>query len=162
MLRFLAKAGIFFLGIYILYSFWHYVAMTGLQSKVEQQITTSINDVELLTAVAQTSEEQRVGLGGRPGLAPNQAMLFPLAQPQALPIWMKDMRFPIDILWLDQDGKVIYALQNVPPCQSDQPCTVYTPPQPANFVLEVPAGFVQDHGIELYNSQLQIRSPANH
>jgi uncharacterized membrane protein (UPF0127 family) len=162
MIRFLVKVGVFFLGIYILYSFWHYVAMTGLQSRVEQQITTSINGVELLTAVAQTPTEQQVGLGRRPGLAPNQAMLFPLPSPQPLSIWMKDMRFSIDILWLDQDGKVIYALQNVPPCQPDQPCTVYTPPQPANFVLEVPAGFIQDHGIELYNSQLQIVSPANY
>lgn len=61
-------------------------------------------------------------------------------------IWMKDMRIPIDIVWLDKDKKVVYIIQNAQP---ETPVkTVYRPPQPARYVLELPAGSVKQVAIK--------------
>lgn len=61
-------------------------------------------------------------------------------------IWMKDMNFPLDLLWLDSDKKVVYIVKNAPP--EDPARTVYIPKDPALYVLELPAGSVQKAGIK--------------
>jgi hypothetical protein len=61
-------------------------------------------------------------------------------------IWMKDMKFPLDLVWLDSSKKVVYIVKNAPP---ENPAnTVYVPKDPALYVLELPAGSVQKAGIK--------------
>lgn len=61
-------------------------------------------------------------------------------------IWMKDMNFPLDIIWLNSEKKVVYIVMNAPP--EDPSSTVYTPKDPARYVLELPAGSVKKAGIK--------------
>lgn len=60
-------------------------------------------------------------------------------------IWMKDMNFPIDIIWLNSEKKVVYIVMNAPP--ENPSSTVYVPRDPARYVLELPAGSVKAAGI---------------
>ncbi len=92
------------------------------------------------------SREQ--GLMQRDGLKPGQGMLFLFDSPGRFSFWMKNMKFPIDILWLDSSGQVVYLANKVPPCQ-DTPCAVYTPDFDATYVLEIPAGDALVHSIGL-------------
>ena len=64
---------------------------------------------------------------------------------------MKDMKFPLDIIWFSSDRKVVYIKQNLLPCSPDN-CPVFTPPVDALYVLEVNAGFVETHNILLDDS----------
>jgi uncharacterized membrane protein (UPF0127 family) len=89
--------------------------------------------------IARTPETRERGLMGRDGLKPGTGMLFVFDTPGRYGFWMKNMKFPIDILWLDSDRKVVHIAGNVPPCQSD-PCPVYTPLSEARYVLEIPSG----------------------
>ena len=94
--------------------------------------------------VTKKADQQR-GLQGRTGLGQNQGMLFVFTKDERYRFWMKDMKFPIDILWLDSQGLIVSVSENAPVCLAD-PCPVYAPPQDARYVLEVGAGFSRAHG----------------
>ena len=101
--------------------------------------TLTIADRVVVTVeLARTMEQKVRGLSGRPGLKPGQGMLFVYDRPQPIGIWMKDMRFPLDILWI-RDGRVVQIERNAPPLIPSGPELVYT--ATGDLVLEVPAGF---------------------
>ena len=97
--------------------------------------------------VVSTPAGLREGLMHRPGLEKNTGLLlvFPVEAKHA--IWMKDMRFPIDILWLDSTGKIMALEENLPPCRQE-PCEVFAPSTPARYALEVPAGYARENGLK--------------
>lgn len=89
--------------------------------------------------IADTYRTRALGLGGRESLCPTCAMLFLFREPENLAFWMKDMRFPLDIVWL-LDDKVVFIERSVS-AESDE---VYRSDTPANRVLEVNAGVAQN------------------
>lgn len=94
--------------------------------------------VNLTVEVARKPEEQIRGLSGRPGLKPGHGMLFVYDRSQPVSIWMKDMRFPLDIVWI-RDGRIVKIEKHAPPLTPTRPERIYT--ATADLVLEVPAGF---------------------
>ena len=74
-------------------------------------------------------------------------MLFVFDHDDRYRFWMKDMKFPIDIIWLDRRDRIVTIHENVSPCPAD-PCPVYTPPANARYVLEVSAGFSRAHDLK--------------
>ncbi len=114
-----------------------------------------IDNVLLDIEIADTPQRQTKGLQYHAPLSYNQGMLFPFAQPQVISIWMKDMQFPIDIIWFDSSGNVLHVEKNAPPCISD-PCTIYGQNlAQAQYVLEVSSGFADKFGITQH-SHMQI------
>ncbi len=98
------------------------------------QVGNQIIKVEL----AQNPFSWKKGLSGRSDLAANSGMLFIFATEDRQAIWMKDMKFPIDIIWIN-NGAIIDMAQNVEPTMVE-PLPVYLPRLPARMVLEVKAG----------------------
>lgn len=98
--------------------------------------------------IAATEETRREGLMYRKYLAPDQGMLFVFDQLGEYAFWMKNTRLSLDMIWLDEDRRVVHMEQNVPVCVSD-PCTVYSPLISAQYVLELPAGTVVRQKITL-------------
>ena len=92
------------------------------------------------------------GLMFRDSLPEGYAMFFVFEQPGKLAFWMKNMKFPIDILWLNDQERVVHIEPNVPPCVKAS-CPAYSPPVDALYVLEIPAGNAVSKNI-LLNSQL--------
>jgi uncharacterized membrane protein (UPF0127 family) len=105
--------------------------------------------VTVIAELARNPQEKGRGLSGRPGLASGQGMLFVYEAPQPIGIWMKDMRFSLDILWVQQ-GRIVRIVANAPPLTPGGPETVYT--ATGDLVLEVPAGFTTKHGIRVGDS----------
>jgi len=93
----------------------------------------------LQTEVMVSDEDRQMGLMFRPSLPLDHGMLFIFEQPDFHGIWMKNCKFPIDILWLDEQGKVVHVAEKVPPCKAE-PCAVYQPLQRAAYVVELNAG----------------------
>ncbi|MGZ4903619.1 MAG: DUF192 domain-containing protein [Halobacteriota archaeon] len=95
---------------------------------------------------ADTPLKQEIGLMNRTGLGPNAGMLFllPYAEPQGM--WMKNMQFPIDIVFITEDLHVLQVYTEVPPCVAE-PCPTYVSDAPVLYVLEVNAGFCARHEI---------------
>jgi hypothetical protein len=93
----------------------------------------------LQSEVMVKDEDRQMGLMFRPSLALDRGMLFVFDGPDFYGIWMKNCKFPIDILWLDEGHKVVYLREKVPPCASD-PCPSYDPLRKAVYVVELNAG----------------------
>lgn len=90
-------------------------------------------DTCLILERATTPEARERGLSGRGSLPPDRAMLFVFENDAQHSIWMKDMRFSIDIVWLDSEKRVIHQELNVSP--STYP-TSFQPETNARYVLE--------------------------
>lgn len=113
--------------------------------------TLQVGATTIEVDVADTIGKQRQGLSGRGSLPENQGMYFPMDQAAFHGFWMKDMRFPLDIIWI-RAGKVIDISENVPyPLEGQIPVTV-APKEPADAVLEVNADFMEKHNIRLGDS----------
>jgi len=112
--------------------------------------TIAIGDrVTVTVELARSLDEKVRGLSGRPGLKPGTGMLFVYDRPQPIGIWMKDMRFSLDILWI-REGRVVHIERNAPPLTAVGPERVYT--ATGDMVLEVPAGFAADRKIKVGDS----------
>jgi len=102
----------------------------------------AIGDQAYIVEVATTRDEQARGLSNRDSLADTAGMLFPFNPPGVVSFWMKEMRFPIDIVWI-ANGKVIGVVKNapIPPTGSvTQNLPTYAPPAAVDYVLELNAG----------------------
>ncbi len=99
--------------------------------------------------LAQTGPEKGRGLSNRPTLAEGNGMAFVYEVPQSIGIWMKDMRFPLDILWI-REGRIVKIERAAPPLRSGDPERVYS--AIGDLVLELPAGFADRAGIRLGDS----------
>jgi len=84
-------------------------------------------------------QDRALGLMFRPSLAPDRGMLFLFEDLDFHGIWMKNCKFPIDILWLDADKKVVHVQEGAPPCTAE-PCPVYSPLRRARYVVEIGSG----------------------
>jgi uncharacterized membrane protein (UPF0127 family) len=115
------------------------------RESVEPQIVLD-NGSTLSLILATTTIAREQGLGGRVLLAPNTAMLFVFPSDGMYGFWMKDMQFPIDILWLDASAKVVHIESSL--ATSTYPKAFY-PSSPVRFVLETDAGFAEYHHIKI-------------
>ena len=86
------------------------------------------------------------GLSGREALSSDAGLFFVFEEPSLYGIWMKEMQFAIDIIWLDEAGKIVGLAENIQP---DSYPTVFYPDAPAQFVLEANAGFAQTHALRV-------------
>ena len=93
----------------------------------------------LQSEVMVKDEDRAMGLMFRPSLAADHGMLFVFDEADFHSIWMKNCKFPIDIVWLDGDRRVVDIAPSVPPCKAD-PCPVYQPMRRARYVVEMNAG----------------------
>lgn len=108
-------------------------------------VQIGIGDGTVVTAeVAASPVDRAVGLMYRDGLGDSEGMLFVFDTEGSYAFWMKNVGFPIDILWLDSGMKVV-DIETAEPC--NEVCPSYVPDSPARYVLEVPAGFAAAHGI---------------
>jgi len=89
--------------------------------------------------LALTPEDQAQGLMFRESLPPNTGMLFVFPASEPHHFWMKNTMIPLDMIWMDESGKVIFVSANTPPCKAD-PCPTYGPDGPARQVLEIAGG----------------------
>lgn len=96
--------------------------------------------------IADTDFLRERGLSYRGSLAPQTGMLFIFDTPRISRFWMKDMNFPLDIIWLDADKKVVHIEHSLSP--STYPDS-FGPDTPTQYVIELNAGEVKRIGFVL-------------
>lgn len=110
--------------------------------------TISINGFKVLLAIASTDEQRIKGLSGLEKLDENEGMLFMFNEPSRQGFWMNEMNFPIDIIWLDSNSKVVHIEKNLEPCRIFMTCPVYEPQLDSLYVIELRSDFTNDHSIK--------------
>ena len=95
--------------------------------------------------IVKTLEERNKGLMFKKNLAPDEGMLFVFDKEGYYSFWMKDMNFPIDIIWIGEDLKIVYIEKNVSP---DSYPTTFISKENARYVLEVISGFSEKNNLK--------------
>lgn len=122
------------------------------QSNLEEGKTTvKIKGLTVSAEVANTREKRQKGLGGRENLPISEGMLFVFDKSDEYGIWMKDMKFPIDIIWLDKDKKVVDLVSSaeIEPGKDDEELKKYTPKTESLYILEINAGLLGANNIQI-------------
>jgi len=108
----------------------------------------TINDQEFKLDVADTDTEKENGLSNRSDLPQDRGMLFIFDKPDYYSFWMKNMKFPIDIIFI-RDGAIVTIYSNLEhPTPTEQNPPIYQPKSPANMVLEINAGLSSKYGFK--------------
>ncbi|GMQ95145.1 MAG: hypothetical protein BMS9Abin13_257 [Patescibacteria group bacterium] len=136
-----------FVGLALLASFWvpRVLEENGVLGISPSSLATvAINGDMFAVEIADTLRVRAQGLSGRDGLAPSAGMLFVFENAGLYAFWMKDMRFPIDIIWIGEDMTVVGIEENASPDSYPQ---IFTPEFPVRYVLEVAGGIAKKRGI---------------
>jgi len=127
-----------------------YVARTKpvevVSGPVYQKKEVMLGNTRYTLQIADTDFLRERGLSYRRSLAPQTGMLFIFDTPRISKFWMKDMNFPLDIVWLDADKKVIHIEHSLSP--STYPNS-FGPETPTQYVIELNAGEVKRIGFVL-------------
>lgn len=122
--------------------------------EIFEQLQVRVNDRTIIADLAVTGVDRQQGLSGRSALGEDEGLFFVFTHDSRHKFWMKEMNFPIDIIWLDRNLKVVGIKENALP--ESYPDEVFEPQYgDARYVLEVNAGFVEQEGIAA-NTQFEI------
>ena len=98
--------------------------------------------------IADTAEKRRQGLADRPSLDKDHGMLFIYPLEQTPRFWTKNMHFPIDIIFINENMQVTKIYENTLPCKSD-PCAIYPGTQNTRYVLELNAYQAKNYNLQV-------------
>lgn len=105
-----------------------------------------IGEMAVEASVAQTWPERIKGLSDTPYLPAQVVKLFVFDSVGLHSIWMKDMQYAIDIIWLDNAGTIIHIVEGAAP---ESYPAMFVPESDARYVIETVEGFVSEHGVTL-------------
>lgn len=111
----------------------------------------SINGHDFVVEVAIDPAVQKKGLSGRESLPENAGIIFAYPGKNKLTFWMIDMRFNIDLLWINDDKIVGIEKNMLAPAAGteDKDLVLYSSPEPVNRVLEINSGLVDKYGLKV-------------
>ena len=127
--------------VFILVSY-HFLTVVNIDNIKSVNIAGQNIKVEL----AVTQAEQERGLSASLDLAETEGMLFIFAESGRHPFWMKDMKFPIDIIWLNENMSIVYIKKDARPESYPE---IYSPDKDSKYVLEVVSGFADKNNLKI-------------
>ncbi len=117
---------------------------------VKHEATMTLPDGNVSVEIASTKEEVEQGLSGRERIDQNEGMLFVFPSMGQYAFWMKDMKFVLDMVWISDEGRVVYIKENAIP--DSYPKKTFKNEAYAKYVLEMKAGSVAKYGLFLGTS----------
>lgn len=117
----------------------------------KDKVNVSAGTLNIEATVARTANDRKKGLSKRDSLPLTAGMLFVFENKGPWAIWMKDMKFAIDIIWIGENKRIVNMALNVPPepGKDDEELTIYRPGDDALYILEINAGLAQLHGLRI-------------
>lgn len=138
----------FFLSLGLALVVWSFYAFLNNPAPAHYQdsATLFVGAVQIPIEIADTNEERALGLSNRESLAEGRGLLFIFEETGVYGFWMKDMKFPIDIVWIDENWVVVGIERRVTP--NTYPTTFF-PPRPVKYVLELNSEEASRLGIDI-------------
>lgn len=125
-------------------------AIAGMEStpSEESPTVTLPNGAKVNVLVADTDATRQRGLSGSEPLGASEGMLFVFEKAASYAIWMKDMKYDLDIIWMDSEGRVVHMVEDAKaPASATENLPVYKNSDPALYVLELPARSASQAGV---------------
>lgn len=138
---------LFFLSMYSVRCGFHKVCEVPMIEKwIRHDATILMPKGALTVEVVNTKASRELGLSFREKMGRDEGMLFVFDHPGRYGFWMKDMKFSLDIVWINQNGVVVWVERNV--TQESYP-SVFMNQADASYVLEMSAGLSEEFGVYL-------------
>lgn len=118
----------------------------GLRGVLEDKVYIKAPKMLIQAEVADDEAERTLGLSGRSSLSAGRAILFVFDKPGIHGIWMKDMKFAVDIVWLDSNKKVVAVEPRALPESYPK---IFSPDEESLFVIELAQGRASELGIKV-------------
>lgn len=131
-----------FVVFFLIFLFFNSTSKNNFQ--IENTKYVKIGGQTIKVETVSTPEMQEKGLSGRKNLKENEGMLFIFNKPGIYPFWMKDMNFPIDIIWLGEDLRAVSIKKNAKPESFPE---IFKPDKNSKYVLEVVSGFLEKNNL---------------
>lgn len=109
-------------------------------------VLVQMGAVSIVARVVASENARMQGLSGTEQLLPHEGLFFAFPHSNSQGIWMKDMKYPLDIIWLDDTFRIVHIAAMVAPETYPE---VFMSPEPARYVLEVSAGIVEQGGVHI-------------
>ena len=138
----LAKLIILALILIILVSYFYFLINETKKEQKQVCFETKCFNIK----IADTQIERIDGLMNQEILGEDEGMLFVFDEEGTYGFWMKNMKFPIDIVWIDKNLTVVETTKNISPC-TEEPCKSYYSKSPILYVLELNAGKIEEFDI---------------
>jgi len=106
----------------------------------------TLGDQMVYARIANNDDSRRQGLSGTSPLGEREAMLFVFEAPGRWGMWMREMKYNLDIVWLDSNKRVVDMAKDVSP---DTYPKVFLPEKDSLYVIELPAGYVDQHHVNI-------------
>jgi len=119
-------------------------------------VPITIGSTTVAASVADSMPERIKGLSGTPYLPEGVVKLFAFGVAGEQAIWMKDMNYPLDIIWVAEDGEIVHLEENISP---DTYPRSFASPTPAFFVIEANAGFIASSSVALGDDVVIVLDP---
>ncbi len=127
-------------------------AVTNPREQVEEAKTrVRVKSLDTAAEIAASDKEKKKGLSDRESLPISEGMLFVYDKLAIYTFWMKDVQFPIDIIWIDKDKKIVDIAQNAQPepDKNDDELKRYRPSAESQYILEINAGLAAANGLAI-------------
>jgi hypothetical protein len=123
----------------------NYLKGEGSLSFFKKTPIITINGNSFKVTVAASQQEREIGLSETKSLSQSQGMIFLFNKPDYYPFWMKNMKFPIDIIYINNDTITVIINNAQPPKDNKESPIIYTPAEPSDKVLEIQAGLSEKY-----------------
>jgi len=130
------------------------VSIFILQFFIQPRDSLKINDMVFNVEIFDTNEEIKNGLSNRNEIKKNQGALFVFNEPGFYSFWMKNMLFPVDIIWINDKKEVVFIKKDFQPCRIEEDCQNIIPNKKAKYVLEIKAGIADKIDIKIGNKTI--------
>jgi uncharacterized membrane protein (UPF0127 family) len=134
--------------------------VSGAAGDTDPRISVYLPSGRVVAAeIADTEFKKRRGLMFRERLGESEGMIFLYTRDDYYGIWMKNCLIPLDIVWMEADGKVLHIREKAPPCRTGE-CPTYLPPRKARYILEVQGGLSRREGLRP-GARLEFHVPSS-
>src|SRR3989344_1994672 len=123
----------------------NYLTGGGSLSLFKKTPTVTIAGHSFRVIAAASQQEREIGLSETKELQQDQGMIFLFDKPDYYSFWMKNMKFPIDIIYIKTDTIVEIKNNAQPPKDNKERPIIYTPVGPSDKVLEIQAGLSEKY-----------------
>lgn len=113
-------------------------------SLLKKNTTATIGNHTFTLSIARSQKEKETGLSETKLLSEDQGMIFIFDKSDYYSFWMKNMKFPIDIIYINNDA-IVTIIKNAQTVKPQDNPTVYSSTQPADKVLEIQAGLSEKY-----------------
>jgi uncharacterized membrane protein (UPF0127 family) len=120
----------------------------------ETYVLKTLDDKKMIVEVSVTAEARIRGLSGRSRMPTNTGMLFIFDTISMQSMWMVEMRFSLDILWLDEYMRIVNISYDCQPCPDRSNCPFFSSVHPVKYAIELNEGAARAFGLDVGDTLL--------